>query len=479
MHLRMVLKVLGLLLMLFSLSMLPPVLVDLCYKEHTAFSFLASFALIALLGLSIWFPVRKETEELRHRDGFLIAVLFWSALCVTGTLPFILPPAPQLSFTDALFESVSGITTTGATILPNLDVIPHAILYYRQQLQLLGGLGILMLAVAILPMLGVGGMQLFQMDSTGPVKDHKLTPRITETAKMLWLIYLLGAELCILAYWLAGMSLFDAVCYGYGTISTGGFAPYDDSLAHFSSPLIYLIAAFFMLFASISFPLHFIALNRHHFSFYWQDEECRRFLLLIASACLFFLVAILGTQTSGPWYIHVVQIISFSTTTGFELSTYDLLPGCLPLFLLFLGVIGGCAGSTTGGIKMVRCLLLEKQGVREIQRLIHPQAKFAIRFGKIAIPSHVVQAIWGFFAIYIALFSLCFLLVLIVEPDFITAYSTVLSTLSNTGPALGHAVSSYGDLHPFAKWILSFSMLAGRLEIFTIIVFFFPDFWRD
>lgn len=477
MHPRMILKVLGLLLMLFSLSMLPPVWVDIYFQETTRVPFFLSFLTIFVAGLVIWIPTRKEDQELRHRDGFLIAVVFWSALCFSGAIPFMLSASPEICFIDALFESVSGITSTGATIFSDLEILPHAILYYRQQLQFLGGLGILMLAVAILPMLGVGGMQLFQMDSTGPIKDQKLTPRITETAKVLWLIYVLATEICILAYWCAGMSVFDAICYGFGTMSTGGFAPHNNGLAHFESPFIYIIACFFMLFASISFPLHFMVLCRKKLRLYWQDEECKRYLLLLVGAFIFICMT-LAIQQRGAWIENMAQLISFATTTGFEFTNYSLLPGCLPIFLLFLGIIGGCAESTTGGIKMVRLLLLEKQGIREINRLIHPQAKFIIRLGKIAIPSHVVQAIWGFLAIYIALFGVCCLLIMMVEPDFLTVYSTVTSTLSNTGPALGNAYGHYGNLHPFSKIVLSFSMLAGRLEIFTVIVFFSPAFWK-
>lgn len=478
MHLPTIFKVLGMLLILFSFTMLPPVLVDWFYQEHTAIPFLAGFGITFTAGLGIWLPCRHQKRELRTRDGFIIVVLFWVVLCGIGALPFIIAPHPQMSLTDAVFESVSGITTTGATVLDGLDSLPHAILYYRQQLQLLGALGIIILAVAILPMLGVGGMQLFRAESTGPVKDNKLTPRITETAKALWKIYLVLTALCIGAYWIAGMGLFDAVSYGYSTMATGGFAPYDASLGQFDATSFKAIAITFMLISAISFPLHFAVFSRRKPSSYWQDEEVRIFFALLLAGLFLVSFILFFSSPRLPFIDGLFHLVSFATTTGLVVSDYQLLPGLVPLFLLFMGVIGGCAGSTTGGIKVIRFILLQKQGQREIKRLIHPQGRFVIQFDEQPVSSKIIESVWGFLAVFVALFSLFLLLLLIVEQDFMTAYTTVIACFTNIGPALGEAVDNYAGLHVFSKWVLSFAMLTGRLEMFTLLVILSPAFWR-
>ena len=474
----MLFRILGLLLGLFSLTMLPPMLVDLYYQESSTQPFAFAMAVTAVLGLILWVPFRKAKGELRARHGFIIVVLFWVVLSLFGALPFLVSDVPIMTLTDAIFESVSGITTTGATVLTGLDEMPKALLFYRQQLQLLGAMGIIILAVAILPMLGVGGIQLFKAESTGPLRDKRLTPRITETAKALWGIYLTLTLMCILSFYFAGMGFFNAICYGFSTMATGGFAPHDASLGFFHQPSFLVISMLFMFLSAISFPLHFACINRLTLRPYWQDHELKFFFgIIISSAALIFL-CLFFSAGHHSYLDALFHVVSFSTTTGLLVSEHHILPAMTPFLLLCLGVIGGCAGSTTGGIKVIRFILLQKQGGREIKRLIHPQGRFAILFQGKSVSAKAIEAIWGFLALYVALFALFLLLLLIVEPDFVTAYTAVIACFSNIGPALGGAADNYSNLHDFSKWVLCFAMLIGRLEMFTVLVLLSPVFWR-
>lgn len=471
-------RVLGLLLMFFSLTLLPPIVVDSLYQEHSSLPFWDAFVMLALSGLVLWYPFRRHHTELRLRDGFWVVMLLWTALALAGALPFWITPHPAMSFTDSVFESISGITATGATVLSDLDTLPKSLLYYRHQLQFFGGLGILILAVAIIPMLGVGGMQLFRAEATGPMKDNKLTPRIKETAKGLWAIYLSLTVACIASYAFLGMSWFHAVCYGFSTVSTGGFAPDDGSFALYAHPSFISVAVFFMILGALSFPLHFMVLMRKQLRLYWDDEECRSFFILLGIALFFSWLVLVSFQEDHNLWLVLFNVVSFSTTTGLTATFHASLPGALPVFFLFLGVIGGCAGSTAGGIKLIRLVLLQKQGLREINRLIHPQGIYSIQFGGHNVRDRVIEGIWGFLAVYVAVFSALFLLLLLVEPDFMTAYTALLATFSNLGPGLAGVSEHYADLSTGAKWVLNVAMLAGRLEIFTLLVFLSPAFWR-
>lgn len=482
MHFASIFRILGLLLMLFSLTLLPPILVEEWYRDGSLSAFVWSTLVIVLLGTLIWFPFRHHKKDLRSRDGFLVVVLFWTALCLVGALPFYLAPSPNISFTDAIFESVSGITTTGSTVLSSLDSLPHAILYYRQQLQFLGGIGIIILAVAILPMLGVGGMQLFRAEMTGPIKDNKLTPRIAQTAKAIWLIYVVMTIICGLAFWLGGMTPFDAVAYSFSTVSTGGYATHDASMGYFESPLLKFIAIIFMFLSAISFSLHFSAFHAKKVGCYNRDPELRMFVKIIFVSMIavwvgFFLFS--HPQDENTLIDSLFQVVSLCTTTGLVTTDFSLWPAYIPLMLLFCGVIGGCAGSTTGGLKVVRLLLLLKQGAREIYRLIHPHGHSSIKLGFTPVPNRVIEAIWGYLAIYFAIFSLFLLLLLLTEMDFLTAYTALVATFANIGPGLGNVASNFAGLSDLSKWILSFAMLVGRLEIFTVLVLFSPIFWRS
>lgn len=475
-------KVLGLLLMVFSVTMLPPAAVSLVYGDGAGMPFVYAFLVILVVGVVIWAPVARLRQELRLRDGFLVVVLFWVALGLAGAIPFLLSEEPDLSPTDAVFESLSGLTTTGATVILGIDELPHAMLWYRQQLQWLGGMGIIVLAVAVLPMLGVGGMQLYRAETPGPMKDTKLTPRITETAKALWYIYLWLTIACALAYWLAGMSGFDAIGHAFSTVAIGGFSTHDASIGYFDSTAIEMIAVVFMLLSGVNFALHFVAVRRLDPMTYVRDSEFRFYLLLLAVATVIVTVALYYTNTYIDWEESftkgLFQVVSIGTTTGFTTAEFYYWPPFTGILLLFMAFVGGCAGSTGGGIKVIRFLLLIKQGLREIGRLIHPSAQMPVRVGNKVVSHRVVDAVWGFFSLYVATFTVMYLALAATGLDLMTSFSAVAACMNNLGPGLSTVGAHYFDMHDPGIWILCFAMLLGRLEIFTLLVLLTPAFWR-
>jgi len=482
MHWSIVQRIVALLLMLFCMTMLPGVAVALIYDDGGARAFTLAFLLILFIGGLLWVPVRNERRELRTRDGFLIVVVFWVVLGLAGALPLVLSQSPEISWTDAAFESVSGLTTTGATVLTGIEDLPHSIRFYRQQLQWLGGMGIIVLAVAILPMLGVGGMQLYRAETPGPVKDTKLTPRIAETAKTLWYIYLGLTVACALAYWLAGMDAFDAIAHAFSTVAIGGFSTYDASIGHFDSALISAICVVFMLLAAINFGIHFIAWRERSLLNYTRDPETRWFAAIMGLLALITVLTLLVADPQSGWSasLHhgIFQAVSIGSTTGFTTSDFNEWPLYLPILLLVTAFIGGCAMSAAGGIKVVRFMLLIKQGHREVIRLIHPQAQVLVKVGNRPVDERVINAVWGFFAAYIAFFAVLMMLVMATGLDQLTAFSSVAATMTNLGPGLGAVSTHYGDISALAKWTLMFAMLLGRLEVFTLLVLLTPAFWR-
>ncbi len=481
MHFAIIAKVLGILLMLFSLTLFPPILVSIWYADANHLAFLLAFAITFSTGLASWFPVHNHRGDLRTRDGFLVTALFWTVLGLFGSLPFLLSNSLSLSFTDALFESLSGLTTTGATVITGLDILPKSILYYRQQLQWLGGIGIIVIAVAILPMLGIGGMQLYRAETPGPVKDSKLTPRITETAKALFLMYLALTVICGFAYWLAGMSTFDAVGHAFSTVAIGGFSTHDASIGYFDSPTISIICTFFMIVAGINFALHFLGWNDKSLRNYLRDPECRFYLGWIAVGIVITVSYLYWSNTynlSDSLLHGSFELVSILTTTGFGTADFSLWPTFLPFMLFLFAFMGGCAGSTAGGMKVIRVLLIYKQGMREIYRLIHPNAVFPIKIGSTTVSDRVLESVWGFFSVYLLAFVAMFMLLLASGLDFITAYSAVGACINNLGPGMGQVAAHYGNINDFAKWVLCFAMLLGRLEVFTLLVLFTPMFWR-
>ncbi|GLX78508.1 Trk system potassium uptake protein TrkH [Thalassotalea insulae] len=463
--------------------MLPPALISMVYRDGGGVSFLMAFLFCLVMGGLSWYPNRNEKGDLRAREGFLIVVLFWTVLASFSAIPLMLLEQPNLSVADAFFESFSGLTTTGATILNKIDGLPHAVLWYRQQLQWLGGMGIIVLAVAVLPMLGVGGMQLYRAETPGPVKESKMTPRIADTAKHLWYIYLSLTVACSLSYWAAGMTVFDAICHAFSTIAIGGFSTHDLSMGYFDSPLINFVCVLFLLIAGVNFALHFAVVHSRSLRTYFYDPEFKAFItiqLVLTLICFIVLMSFsVYDSTFDTLDQALFQAVSISTTAGFATTSFADWPTLLPILLIFSSFIGGCAGSTGGGMKVVRIVLLYLQGIRELKKLVHPKAIFTIKLGAKALPNRVVEAIWGFFSAYAAVFVVCMLALLAAGVDDITAFTAVAACLNNLGPGLGEVAANFSGLSDFSKWVLIIAMLFGRLEIFTLLVLFTPAFWRS
>ena len=482
MNLPMVLRILGLMLMIFSLSMLPPIGVSFAFGDGHHQPFVYAFLVVVSAGLALWLPVRRVHRDLRLRDGFLVVALFWVCLGLAGATPLLISDVPELSFTDAVFEAVSGFTTTGATVIVGLDDLPKSILYYRQQIQWLGGMGIIVLAVALLPVLGIGGMSLYKAETPGPVKDEKLTPRIAHTAKALWLVYLTLTAACALAYYVAGMEAFDAIGHAFATLSTGGFSSYDASMAHFQSATIEMVAVFFMAAGGTSFALHFVMFRQRSARIYWRDPEFRAYVGTLAGLTLgvsayLYLAGSYGSPLEALRY-GSFQVVSLQTSTGFVTADFSSWVGALPPLLMLATFIGGCAGSTGGGIKVIRWLLVIKQGLVELRRLVHPSAEIPVKLAAKPVPVRVMNAVGGFFAMYLLLFGAMMLLLMVVGLDQVTAWSAIATTINNTGPGLGAVAVHFHDIPDAAKWVCALAMLIGRLELFTLIILFTPDFWR-
>lgn len=474
-------RILGLLLMLFSVTMLPPIGVALYFDDGHWQPFLDAFAALLILGAVVWWPARKCVRELRLRDGFLIVSLFWIVLSLAGAVPLYISDRPDLTVTDAVFEAVSGFTTTGATVIVGIDDLPTSILYFRQQIQWLGGIGIVVLAVALLPMLGVGGMQLLKAESPRPAKDVRLTPRITETAKALWAIYLALTALCAAGYWLAGMTPFDAIAHSFTTVSTGGHSTHDASIGYFDNVAVEIVASLFMFLGSVNFALHYFVLRHRRVRDYFSDPEFRAFFTLVVLLMLLTAGMLLANNIySAETAIRtaVFQAISTQTGTGFFTTDYSLWPGALPVILLLATFISGSAGSTSGGMKVIRWLLIWKQGLREVQRLIHPSAEIPVRIGSKPVDWRIIDSVWGFFAAYIILFGVLMVLMMFTGADQVTAFSAIAACMTNYGIGLGDVSANFTSISDLGKWLCVVAMLLGRLEIFPLLVIATPSFWR-
>lgn len=476
-------RIMGVLLMVFSLSMLPPLAMDLALAEDVATPFLAGMWITLSTGALLWWPVRGIRSELKVRDGFLITVLFWLVLGVFGAIPLFLAAEAWHSPTDAIFESISGLTTTGATtVAAGLDDMPHSLLFYRAQLHWLGGMGIIVLAVAVLPMLGVGGMGLYKAETPGPMKDAKLTPRITSTARALWVIYVILTTACGVSYWLAGMTPFDAICHAFATLSTGGFSTHDASIGHFDNPLIELVAMLFMIIGASNFALHYVAWNGRSLQGYFRDSEFKTFLMLFAVmgtlVCLPLITS--GTYPDAATAIRkgMFQVIAYGTDAGFGTADPTKWPVYVPTLLVLCTFMMCCAGGTGGGVKVVRLMLFLRQAFRELKLLIHPNAEVAIKLDQKVVANDVVYAVGGFFSVYIGMTLLLTGLMQLAGLDALTAFSAVAACINNAGPGLGEVYANVSTVTDFGKWVLIFAMLAGRLEIFTLLVLFTPAFWR-
>ncbi|MBI4357262.1 MAG: potassium transporter [Gammaproteobacteria bacterium] len=477
-----VIKTLGLLLVLLSATFLPSLGVSWLSNDNHEMQFITSFLITGIAGVILWLPFRQLKTELRIRDGFLLATLFWTVLSLFSALPFLFSQELAThTFSEAVFEAVSGLTTTGSTVLAGIEYLPKSILYHRQQLHWIGGLGIIILAVAIFPMLGVGGLQLYRMEKPGPVESEKITPRIKETAQTLWYVYIGLTAVCALVYWALGMNLFDAVTHSFATIATGGFANYDASFAYFNNSLLELTAVFFMFCGATNFSLHFLVWRQKNVALFWKNSEFRTHLLIL---CMLILLTISGLWIFGLFDVTyavrhgLFQAVSIMTNTGFTSTNFSVWPSFMPLLLILSTFIGGSTGSTAGGLKVLRVMMLFKQGVREVKRLIHPYGYFSIKIGTQAASARVMEGIWGFFSAYVFLFILMLILLVADGVDQVTAFSALSVCITNTGPGLGTVAAHFGDLSDFSTWVLSVAMILGRLEIFTILVLFTPYFWR-
>ena len=482
MQLSMIQRILGLIVTMFSLTMLPPMAVSVGYADGQWQPFALTFVILFTIGMLMWLPVRRVERDLKLRDGFLVVALFWIVLGVAGAAPFLLADLPRLSFTDAVFESVAGITTTSTTVLVGLDQLPKSVLWYRQELQWLGGLGVIVLAVALFPVLGIGGMQLYKAEAPGPVKDEKLTPRITQTARALGGVYVLLTALCVSAFALAGMDWFDAFGHAFSTVSTGGFSPYDAGLGHFHSYAIDTVAMVFMFLGATNFALHFLVWRSKDSAAYFGDPQFRSYLWFTLSLIVLvtgYLLATYAVSSPGEaLHAGAFEVVSMLTTTGFVTTPFAAWPGMLPALLVLLTFVGGCAGSTAGGMKVIRWQLVLMQAQRELMRLVHPSAALPVKFADKVVPGRILAAVTGFFAIYLVLFALMMLLVMAAGLDLVSAWSAVAACINNAGPGLGEVASTFKLVPEAAKWVCIGAMLVGRLEVFTLVVLFTPTFWR-
>lgn len=482
-QITLVAKVIGIFVTSFSFTYLIPVIISFIYNDGQAKYFLITFLITFLLGISLWGPCYKTDGKLKTRDGFLIVSLFWTSLSCISSLPLIISPAVELPIIHAFFEATSGFTTTGATVLTNIQDLPKSILWYRTQLHFFGGMGIVILAVAIMPLLGMGGMALFKVEVSGPIKEDKITPRIAQTARNLWSVYLLLLAACIVVYYLGGMDLFDAITHGFTTVATAGFSNYDDSLGHFDSQFIDIAAIVFMFISSINFTTHFLAFRHKSAKLYLESTELKAFAGICFTAIVLVALGLYHFRVFDSIGEIILQasfsVISMITTTGLTISNFSTWPSYLPILIVFITFIGGCSGSTAGGMKVIRIILLTKQAMREVKLLIHPHGKFPIRLNKRVVHNDILGSVWAFLGIYAFSTAILTLVMTAFGLSPLDAFSAVAACLNITGPGLGNVASTYGDLPSGALSTLMFTMILGRLEIFTLFVLITPSFWKN
>lgn len=478
-----VVHVLGQLLMIFGLTYVLPIVTSLIFRDGTWWDFVVAALINSGAGLAIWASTRRYKRELRSRDGFLLVTLAWVLMSAAATIPLLIA-LPDLSFTDAFFETTSGLTTTGSTVLVGLESLPPAINLWRHALHWYGGMGIIVLALAILPLLGVGGMQLYKAEAPGPVKDARLTPRITETAKALWLTYTGVTIACIVALKFCGMSWFDAICHAFSAMALGGFSTYDASVSKFASPAVELVLVVFMLIAAMNFARHFIAIRRLTFAPYRTDPEVKAMLFVLGlSTVLVAIVLLLHGRYDGAWETlrHALfAVVSIGSTSGFVSEDYERWPAFVGYWLLFLSCICCNTGSTGGGIKMFRTLLLWRQAGRELRLMVHPQAVEPMRIGGQVVPNRIAYAVLAFIFLYFMTVVVLTFALLLSGLDIVSSLSAVLGSINNMGPGLNRVgpTSNYQSLTDFQTWVCTLAMILGRLEIFSVLVLFTPAFWR-
>ena len=476
-------NVLGRLLSIFSFAYLMPIAAAIYYNDGTTADFVAAMVISLLGGLTLYFTTRANYRELKPRDGFLLVSTVWVLMAAIATIPLLLV-YDTMSFTDAFFETMSGLTTTGATVMTNLDHAPPAINLWRHELNWLGGMGIIVLAVAVLPMLGVGGMQLYKAETPGPMKDAKLTARIADTAKALWLVYVGFTIACTLLLQQAGLSWLDAICHTFAAMSLGGFSTRDASVGAFDNPQVEFILIVFMMIAAMNFATHFLAIRGRDLRTYWRDMEVRGVIGLIVASCfgVALYVWLEGTYEDYPTALRHVSfnLVSMATDCGFASQDFDKWPVFAPLWMLFLSCITASSGSTGGGIKMIRTLILAKQANRELTRLVHPAIVNPVKVGGNAIPNNVVIAVLGFIFLYFMSVVMLTFLMILSGLDFMSALGAVVASINNAGPGLNKVgpATNYAVLTDFQTWVCSFTMLLGRLEVLSLAVVFTPQFWR-
>lgn len=481
MNLKLSFNIIGIVAIFTSLFMTLPVMVSLIYKEPEAFNLVISFLITFLSGITIYlFSKKNVKEELGHREAFLIVTLSWIVVAFFGAIPYILTGTFQ-SITDAYFESMAGFTTTGSSALKDIEAVPKGVLFWRSMTQWIGGMGIILFALAILPMLGAGGMQLFKAE-VPEISVDKLKPRIIDTAKALWFIYVGLTTAATATYMAGGMDLFDAVCHSFTTLATGGFSTKNASVAHFNSPFIEYGTTFFMFLAGVNYSLYFYVF-RGSISKLWKSSEFKFYLAVVIIASVLISVNLLGStyeSIADSFRYSIFQVVSIMTTTGYATADYERWSSFAQIFLVILMFFGGMIGSTGGGIKQVRILLMLKQGYREIYQLIHPRAITTLKLDGKFLTKEILGSIWGFLFLFIFVCIAAIIGMASLGTDIITATTTVISAMCNVGPALGTAgpAENFASIPDIGKWILTLCMLTGRLEVYTVLILFIPNFWK-
>lgn len=474
------LRILGLLLAICSAGLIPPAAISFMDADgHFAF-YLGATAAGILLGASAVVMGPAAPRALRTRDGFLIVAIAWFFVSLLGAIPIAV--VGNFDPVTAIFESASGFTTTGSTAIVGLDDLPRSLLFFRQEIQWLGGIGVIVVAIALLPMLGIGGMQLLKAETTGPAKSDKLRPRMKHTAQALWRLYLCLTAACALAFWFAGMSAFDAIAHSFSTISTGGFSTYDASLGHYDNPAIETVAIVFMILGALNFAILFRAWSDSTLRPYLLNAEARTFLVIILGLTALVTIVLSaqpGAEITRSFRYAIFEVVSVITSTGYGIVDFSVWPALLPVLLIFTSFVGGCAGSTAGGMKVIRFLVMFRQAVIEVSRLVHPNLVRPLKVGNSIIDDSVVRAVWAFFTVYVFVFVILMLALMWLGLDQVTAFAAVATCLNNLGPGLGDVAANFSTVGSPVKLICAFACILGRLEVLTVFVLLTPGYWRS